>query len=199
MFLGVDHVNQKMCNHWTALGVSPGVDVDVWASVNESFPCEISQRRALNGGTWDITTWAFDGFNTVIPQEKIQECMSLKCGAKPLECTVKKNVTDEQLGGALGWVCNPQYVDCTPIQPGGEHFQPNTLRDHCGWAFQAYWLKFGDKGGACDFGGVAELTSGRSLGDNVVPVKAITSNSLFELDLACTLTKSSASALEVFV
>jgi len=182
MFLGVDKVNQKMCNHWTALGVSPGVDIDFWASVNDSFPCEISQRRSLTGGNWDITTWAFDGFNTVIPHDTIEECMSLKCGAKPLKCAAKENVTDEQLGGALGWVCDPQNLDCTPIQPGGDHYQPNTLTDHCNWAFEAFYSQ---GKGSCDFGGVAELTRGSSIG-NPVPSMSQKGHSIFELDLACT-------------
>lgn len=196
-FFGVDTVNGKQCNHWTALGVSPGVDVDFWAD-NKSLPCEISQRRSLSQGKWDITTWAFNGFTTTIPQEKLAECQNFKCGTKPLQCAPKATATDDQLGGALGWVCQPQNLDCTPIQTSGAHFLPNTVRDHAAWAFEAYWLKNGDSGGSCDFGGAAELTRVNFMSTSV-PKKVTTAGLVFDLDLVCASTAAASPAVEVLV
>jgi len=196
-FFGRDTVNGKQCNHWTALGVSPGVDVDLWAD-DKSLPCEISERRSLSKGKWDITTWAFNGFTTTIPQEKLAECENLKCGTKPLQCAPKAAATDAQLGGALGWVCGSTDVDCTAINTGGAHFLPNTVRDHATWAFEAYWLKHGDSGGSCDFGGAAELTRGTVVSTSV-PRRVTTAGLAFELDLVCASTTAATHALEVLV
>jgi hypothetical protein len=49
--------------------------------------------------------------------------------------------------------------NCAPINPGGSHYYPNTLKDHCNWAFNTYYLanRLGGGSGACNFGGSAIL------------------------------------------
>jgi len=56
-------------------------------------------------------------------------------------------------------VCSAGLVDCTPINPGGAHFEPDTIYAHCDWAFDQYYQANKDIQGvaACDFSGSAEL------------------------------------------
>eukprot|EP01121_Diplochlamys_sp_Union-15-3_P019783 TRINITY_DN7532_c0_g1_i1.p1 TRINITY_DN7532_c0_g1~~TRINITY_DN7532_c0_g1_i1.p1 ORF type:complete len:481 (-),score=66.64 TRINITY_DN7532_c0_g1_i1:4-1446(-) len=73
-------------------------------------------------------------------------------------CVIKQSATNEQMGNALSYVCG--VIDCAPIQPGGSHFYPNTLRDHLNWAANYYFQLHYDSDASCDFQGIAELQCG---------------------------------------
>jgi hypothetical protein len=92
-------------------------------------------------------------------------------------CRSKAGATDQALGDAIGYVCG--VIDCTPIQPGGDHYDPNTPKDHADWAMNAFYQihksdPYGDYQ-ACFFNGAAEvfpaldnvlyLSTGNSLND----------------------------------
>eukprot|EP00760_Papus_ankaliazontas_P027317 PhM_4_TR3276/c0_g1_i1/m.106520 len=82
------------------------------------------------------------------------------CDQRCRQCVPKQKVDENKLGAALGWVCGKDALqNCTAIQPGGAHFQPNTTEAHAAWAFTEYYNTFHCVPGAntCDFGGVAEL------------------------------------------
>lgn len=161
-FLGVNHVGQLDCNHFfaPAIKLSDGqyVQMDVWTDVGLGLPCQIS---TLNIKTNEITTWAFDGFALAIPHQAIQQCSipKIMCAEPDWVCHAKRTADPGVLGSALGWTCSDGKIDCTPINPGGDHYYPNTLMDHCDWAFNQYYLQHRYNQGidACDFGGVGEI------------------------------------------
>jgi len=188
IFIGVDKVGQLKCNHWSAK-VSPVVQLDVWTSVDRSVPCQIA---VFDTNTTYHTVWAFDGFDNVIPQSAINQCGAAKllCLESNWQCQVKPNATDDKVIAALEWVCNPANLDCTPINPGGEHYYPNTVRDHADWAFNAYYDNNRIIGGAtaCDFGGTAQLVapSNSTLPSHKSPhFKVRDWNNIFFDDLVC--------------
>jgi len=54
------------------------------------------------------------------------------------QCRPMPLKSPDSLGYALGVICNPAYMDCTPVNPGGKYEFPNDIYAHAGWAFQAY-------------------------------------------------------------
>jgi len=160
-FLGVDKVAQKDCNHFVASNIIVGGDniqMDVWTTTDTTLPCQISVTALA---TQIISTWAFDGFQTTIPPAANEQCSTAKlmCAQADWTCNAKPTTPTAQLQAALSYVCNPAVLDCSPIAPGGPHYIPNTLIDHCNWAFNAYFLlhRVNQGIGACNFGGCAEL------------------------------------------
>jgi len=161
-FLGKTHVGQLDCNHFYAPSVklSDGslVQMDVWVDVDQSLPCQIS---TLDLSSKAITTWAFDGFSSVIPPQATQQCSIplIMCAEEDWVCNVMSGADPSALQGALGWACSDGKIDCTPINPGGSNFYPDTLNDHCNWAFTAYYLQHRYNQGidACSFGGLANI------------------------------------------
>jgi len=139
-FLGVVKVNQKSCNHFYARPVRVGqtdYQIDAFMDAdNAGIPCQINVLDIAQSTT---TTWAFDGFDTVIPQPQAAMCFAAKiqCPQRNWVCNVKKGADEDSVDNALTWVCGNQ--DCKPIRPGGKFFKPDTLIDHANWAFNAYF------------------------------------------------------------
>lgn len=52
-------------------------------------------------------------------------------------CVFNSGVEASQMQGVLDYVC--ANMDCNPIQPGGEAFYPDLLRDHAAWAADAWF------------------------------------------------------------
>jgi hypothetical protein len=160
-FLGVDKVNQLNCNHFVAQNImvdGKNIQMDVWTAQQTGFPCQISVTDLT---ATIITTWAFDGFNTVFPAQSVNQCLAAKimCAEANWVCNAKPGTTDQQLINALSWVCGSGGLNCAPINPGGDHYLPNTPIDHANWAFNAYYLNYRTTQGpgACDFGGIAQI------------------------------------------
>ncbi len=78
-------------------------------------------------------------------------------------CVAKPNQAATTLQGDLDWACGPLQgqgqVDCSPIQSTGACYNPNTLEDHCNWAFNAYYLLHSNLADPYDFAGYAVLTT----------------------------------------
>ena len=76
---------------------------------------------------------------------------------KSVECVLRPGRPADEVQGALGYACN--VIDCSPIQPGGAHFHPNTLDHHANWAFGEYYRQFqgAQSIDTCDFGGNAMM------------------------------------------
>ncbi|KAH8965293.1 hypothetical protein BDL97_04G110600, partial [Sphagnum fallax] len=78
-------------------------------------------------------------------------------------CVAKPNQAATTLQGDLDWACGPLQgqgqVDSSPIQLTGACYNPNTLEDHCNWAFNAYYLLHSNLANPCDFAGSAVLTT----------------------------------------
>jgi len=161
-FLGVNNVSQKECNHFYAPAIKVGegqyVQMDVWVDVSRGLPCQVS---TLDLRSQEIITWAFDGFDTTIPHQAIQQCSipRIFCGEDKWVCQAKRNANPGGLGQALGWVCSTGGVNCAPINPGGSNFYPDTLIAHCDWAFNSYFRQHRYNQGidACDFANLGEL------------------------------------------
>jgi len=160
-FIGVDKVAQKDCNHFVATGIlidGDNLQVDVWTAVDNTYPCQIS---VTDLSTKIITNWAFDGFQNFIPVTANEQCSAGKimCLQPDWLCRPVPTTPVAQLVAALQYVCNPSILDCSPINPGGQFYIPNTPIDHCNWAFNAYFLlhRASQGVGACSFGGIAHL------------------------------------------
>jgi len=170
-FLGVDRVGQLDCNHFFAENVRVGehvVNMDVWVDHIRGVPCQIS---TLNPSNQDIVNWAFDGFSTTIPRQAVQQCSipEIMCGKENWLCRAIPTSPPIELARALTWVCGEGLLDCTPIYPGGDHYYPDTLVDHCNWAFNAYYRihRYNQGIEACFFGGFAQLVPPPPLTENV--------------------------------
>jgi len=160
-FFGVDKVNQLMCNHFVASSIIiNGVtyQMDVWTDQNTNLPCQIS---ATDLGAQVVTNWAFDGFGTVFPNDSVNQCLAAKimCAQSNWVCNVVPGTPDSSIIAALSWVCGSGGLNCAPINPGGDHYIPNTPVDHGNWAFNQYYLQYRTVQGpnACAFGGIAHI------------------------------------------
>ncbi|XP_019447209.1 PREDICTED: PLASMODESMATA CALLOSE-BINDING PROTEIN 3-like [Lupinus angustifolius] len=69
-------------------------------------------------------------------------------------CLCKDGVDSDELQKALDYACG-FGADCGPIQPNGPCYEPNTVKDHCDYAVNSYYLNMHSVGGTCDFAGAA--------------------------------------------
>eukprot|EP01126_Amoeba_proteus_P056515 TRINITY_DN710_c0_g2_i1.p1 TRINITY_DN710_c0_g2~~TRINITY_DN710_c0_g2_i1.p1 ORF type:complete len:315 (-),score=37.85 TRINITY_DN710_c0_g2_i1:78-1022(-) len=184
-FIGVVKVNQVLCNHFYSSSVTiagRSVQLDVFTRTDVGWPCQISVEDLK---TRQITTWAFDGFSNVIPPAaKSCTAAQLLCAERNYTCQANPSATPAALQAALSWVCGVE--DCSPINPGGKYYYPNTLKDHCNWAFNTYYLKYRLSQGvdACSFSGNAILAPPTSF-VNRPRSSSIDTTTLFPLDLVC--------------
>jgi len=83
-------------------------------------------------------------------------------------------------------------MDCSPINPGGDYYIPNTVQNHCNWAFNNYYMLYRGKLGtsACALGTVSELVPPSVVNEEFF--KTYSNESLIEdiftvfpLELAC--------------
>jgi len=157
-FMGIDNVNQANCNHFVAVGISldgKTQQLDVWTTVDNGYPCQIS--------AWEMEgtlhyNWAFNGFSEFIPPEAMQcTAPEIFCTEPNWICSIKPGISDDSLGEELQRVCN--QIDCTPINPYGPYYKPNTVQNHCNWAFNTYFQANRVTQGieSCDFNGTAQL------------------------------------------
>jgi aryl-phospho-beta-D-glucosidase BglC (GH1 family) len=81
---------------------------------------------------------------------------------RSVKCVLRPNQPADAIASALGYACG--VINCSPIQPGGAHYEPNTLEDHFAWAAQEYYDRFQylQSIHTCDFGGVAMLQCGQN-------------------------------------
>jgi len=124
--------------------------------IGEQFPCQISVQNIVNPVY--ITTWSFTGFKPNVPANiGVAALAKIQCAQKDWVCRAVSNATNTELQNALNYGCS--YIDCGPILPGGSNYYPNTLIDHCNWAFNQYYqtYKLNQGYNACIFGGVAVL------------------------------------------
>uniref|UniRef100_A0A5B6Z4T5 glucan endo-1,3-beta-D-glucosidase n=1 Tax=Davidia involucrata TaxID=16924 RepID=A0A5B6Z4T5_DAVIN len=73
-------------------------------------------------------------------------------------CVPKAGVSDAQLQTNLDYACG-QGIDCTPIQPGGACFEPNTVASHATYAMNLLYQTAGRNPWNCDFSQTATLSS----------------------------------------
>ncbi|KAK3420890.1 hypothetical protein EUGRSUZ_G00445 [Eucalyptus grandis] len=73
-------------------------------------------------------------------------------------CVPKSGVSDAQLQASLDYACS-NNIDCSPIQPGGACFDPNTIASHAAFAMNLYYQTLGRNPWNCDFSQTATLTT----------------------------------------
>jgi len=145
-YIGKNRVNQRDCHHFYSPSVSDGsrnFGMDLWFTADaDVLPCQISITDSSTNPAL-VTTYAFDGISKTIPPDAIGRCQFPKsiCVEDDYVCNAKKTADNVAIQSALSWVCNPNNIDCTPIQPGGKNYYPNDLISHANWAFNAYYKK----------------------------------------------------------
>ncbi|KAI5656050.1 hypothetical protein M9H77_24843 [Catharanthus roseus] len=73
-------------------------------------------------------------------------------------CVPKADVSEAQLQTNLDYACG-QGIDCSPIQPGGACFEPNTVASHATYAMNLLFQSLGKDPWNCDFSQTATLSS----------------------------------------
>ncbi|CAM0905337.1 unnamed protein product [Alopecurus aequalis] len=104
----------------------------------------------------------------VAPQEKVESTTPIPTLSPPegnttfidgvTWCVARPGVPQEDLQNALDWACGQGAADCSPLQPGGHCYQPNTLLLHASYAFNIFYQQNGNSDIACNFGGAGAIT-----------------------------------------
>ncbi|XP_044467671.1 glucan endo-1,3-beta-glucosidase 2-like [Mangifera indica] len=74
-------------------------------------------------------------------------------------CTAKDGADPKMLQAALDWACGVGKVDCSPLQQGKPCYEPDNVITHATYAFDTYYHQMGKTPEACDFNGVAAITT----------------------------------------
>ncbi|GMI92847.1 hypothetical protein like AT3G55430 [Hibiscus trionum] len=74
-------------------------------------------------------------------------------------CVPKVDVSNAQLQSNLDYACGQGGIDCTPIQPGGACYEPNTFQSHAAFAMNSYYRTKGQSFLSCDFAGTGQITT----------------------------------------
>ncbi|KAL3505294.1 hypothetical protein ACH5RR_035135 [Cinchona calisaya] len=73
-------------------------------------------------------------------------------------CVPKAGLSDAQLQTNLDYACS-HGIDCSPIQPGGACFEPNTVAAHATYAMNLLYQTAGRNPWNCDFSQTATISS----------------------------------------
>ncbi|XP_031107445.1 glucan endo-1,3-beta-glucosidase 2-like [Ipomoea triloba] len=74
-------------------------------------------------------------------------------------CSAKDGADHKMLQAALDWACGPGKVDCSPMLQGQPCYEPDTVAAHATYAFDTYYQMMGKAPEACNFNGVAAVTT----------------------------------------
>ncbi|XP_022727982.1 glucan endo-1,3-beta-glucosidase 2-like [Durio zibethinus] len=74
-------------------------------------------------------------------------------------CAAKDGADPKMLQAALDWACGPGKVDCSPLLQGKPCYEPDNVIAHATYAFNTYYHRLGKTSEACDFNGVADITT----------------------------------------
>ncbi|KAM7268457.1 hypothetical protein ACFE04_010623 [Oxalis oulophora] len=74
-------------------------------------------------------------------------------------CIAKDNVDSKMLQAALDWACGAGKVDCSVMLQGQPCYEPDNVNAHATYAFDTYYHLNGMVPSACDFNGVATVTT----------------------------------------
>ncbi|VYS50164.1 unnamed protein product [Arabidopsis thaliana] len=74
-------------------------------------------------------------------------------------CTAREGADTKMLQAALDWACGPGKIDCSPIKQGETCYEPDNVVAHANYAFDTYYHQTGNNPDACNFNGVASITT----------------------------------------
>ncbi|KAK1577187.1 hypothetical protein Q3G72_019654 [Acer saccharum] len=74
-------------------------------------------------------------------------------------CTAKDGSDPKMLQAALDWACGPGKVDCSALLQGKPCYEPDNVIAHATYAFDTYYHQMGKSPEACNFNGVAAITT----------------------------------------
>lgn len=71
-------------------------------------------------------------------------------------CVANPSASEKALQVGLDYACGFGGADCSTLQSGASCFDPNSVKDHASYAYNAYYQK-NPAPTSCDFGGTAQL------------------------------------------
>ncbi|XP_057544035.1 carbohydrate-binding X8 domain-containing protein-like [Amaranthus tricolor] len=71
-------------------------------------------------------------------------------------CVANPSASEKALQVGLDYACGFGGADCSTLQSGASCFDPNSVKDHASYAYNAYYQK-NPAPPSCDFGGTAQL------------------------------------------
>ncbi|KAG6420001.1 hypothetical protein SASPL_116515 [Salvia splendens] len=87
-------------------------------------------------------------------------------------CVVRSDASEQALQTALDYSCSAG-ADCSPIQPNGLCFLPNTLQAHASYAFNSYYQRKNNAPDSCSFASTSTIArTDPSYGSCVYPSSA---------------------------
>ncbi|KAF5736640.1 PLASMODESMATA CALLOSE-BINDING PROTEIN 3 [Tripterygium wilfordii] len=93
-------------------------------------------------------------------------------------CVARSDASYQALQTALDYACW-SGADCTPIQPNGLCYLPNTIQAHASYAFNSFFQRKAMAAGSCDFSGTATVAkTDPSYGSCVYPSSASTAGGI---------------------
>ncbi|CAL9778259.1 unnamed protein product [Musa acuminata subsp. burmannicoides] len=94
-------------------------------------------------------------------------------------CVARSEAGAMALEAAMDQVCGSGVVDCSPVQPNGLCYLPNTLPSHASYIFNSYYQRSNANPAVCDFHGTATVTiSNPSYGSCTYPSSISTAGGL---------------------
>ncbi|XP_059637443.1 glucan endo-1,3-beta-glucosidase 7-like [Cornus florida] len=153
----VAHLRSKV---GTPLMPGKSVDTYIFALYDEDLKPGPGSERAFGIFKPDLTM-TYDAGLSKTSQTPSTPKNPVNPAPKPNKaawCVPKSDVSDAQLQANLDYACG-QHIDCSPINPGGACFEPNTLASHAAYAMNLLYQTSGRNPWNCDFSQTAILSS----------------------------------------
>lgn len=169
-----DTYNSNLVRHVlnnTGTPKHPGIPVNtyIYELFNEDLrtgPTSEQNWGLFNADKSPVYTLHLTGAGIVLANDTTNQtyCISMD-GADP-----------KLLQAALDWACGPGKVDCTALLQGQSCYDPDNVQQHASYAFDSYYHETGMAAGACDFNGVATITTTDPSHDSCIYPGSIGSN-----------------------
>ncbi|EEF52560.1 glucan endo-1,3-beta-glucosidase 7 [Ricinus communis] len=144
----------------TPLMPGKSVDTYLFALYDEDLKPGPGSERAFGLFKPDLTM-TFDAGLSKTSQTPSTPKTPVNSSPKPNKaawCVPKEGVSDAQFQANLDYACG-QGIDCSPIQPGGACFEPNTVASHAAYAMNLLYQTSEKNPSTCDFSQTAILSS----------------------------------------
>ncbi|KAI8548810.1 hypothetical protein RHMOL_Rhmol07G0303400 [Rhododendron molle] len=145
----------------TPLMPGKSVDTYLFALYDEDLKPGPASERSFGLFKPDLTITYDNGLSktTQAPSTPKTPVTPSPNAKKPAWCLPKGGVSDAQLQANLDYACGQQGIDCSPIQPGGACFEPNTVASHAAYAMNLLYQSSAKDPSNCDFSQTATISS----------------------------------------